>query len=149
MATEFFFLGKLIEIKTVRGSFKFPAGFVLLADGENGEYLVGIHRGELTRGMGENATRNASKRYFDFNGFSHKEVAETEAIDFSEFSEVPFSRALSITYESKKLHGGGDGQIAHYDHKFGKSVYLWTNETNSVYLLGGGNLVVTERGIVN
>jgi len=149
MPNEFFFLGKLIEIKTVRGTFKFPTGFVLLADGEDGNYLVGVHRDELVLGMGDRTTRTAAKRYFDFNGFSHSEVAETEAIDFSEFSDAPFSRALSIVYESNKKHGGGDGQVAQYVHKFGKSVYLWTNETNSVYLLGGGNLVVTERGIVN
>lgn len=149
MPNEFFFLGKLIEIKTVRGTFKFPAGFVLLADGEDGNYLVGIHRGEISSYVHGSPSAKSEKKYFDFNGFSHREVAETEAIDFSEFSDVPFSRALSIVYESNKKHGGGDGQTAQYIHKFGKSVYLWTNETNSVYLLGGGNLVVTERGIVN
>lgn len=146
--TEFFFLGKLIQVQTAKGKFDFPKGFILLADSESGNYLVGIHRDEISPYMGE-MSRESKKKFFEFNGFEHKEFMQTDAIDFSEFDDAPFARALSITYDSRKLHGGGDGRPAHYVHKFGKNVSLWMNATNSVYLIGGGNLVVTERGIVN
>lgn len=146
MATEFFFLGGLEQIVTSRGKFDFPsATYMLLAEAENADYLVGIQREEVSS-LNAEPSKNVCKKYFDFNGREYRQTAQADI-------EIPegraFAKAISITYHSSKLHGGGDGKPTHFVHKFGKNVYLWFDQNSATYLIAGGNMTVTDRGIVD
>lgn len=65
-------------------------------------------------------------------------------------SLIYLGRAVSITYESDKKHGGGDGYPCNYIHKFTTPVDLYMDERGRVQLyLIGRSLKVTSRGIEN
>lgn len=62
---------------------------------------------------------------------------------------VFLGRACEIVYESDKLNGGGDGELAKYIHEFHPDTALFTDERGEYLIIVGKKLTVTERGIVN
>jgi hypothetical protein len=58
--------------------------------------------------------------------------------------------AVEIVYRSNKLHGGGDGKLAEYEHKFARGTKLYcTPDGKHVLLIHGPKLKVEEPGIIN
>lgn len=139
--SDFFFLGRCKEISTKKGKFKFPDGFILLAPSEDLGYLVCLFAENVQTA---NGSKKAKERYFEFNG---KKCSKILSVDFDMERAEYFAKAVSVLYESSKRHGGGNGEMNLFRHHFGKTVHLWTNPEKTVYILGGRNLIVTDRGI--
>jgi hypothetical protein len=145
MTPEYYFLGYCLEQNTERGKFKFsPNDFLFLHPTNGASYLLVISANVLLQTNLE-ATSEGVKRYFEFNGRKSTQVAEIETPDFSDLKY--FAKSISCLYSSDKTHGGGDGNLCEYRHKYGTTVHLWKNSDNSVYIIGGKNLCVTSRGI--
>jgi hypothetical protein len=144
---EYFLIGECLEVNTNRGKFKFSEGdFYLVAPvGEDG-YMAILPSEEIGNRAKYKPSKDAVDAYFEFNG---KPVRHTcvSMIELPEEGEKPFAKAISVLYQSDKIHGGGDGNECQYRHLFGKTVYLWVIDRNSRYIISGRNLVVTERGI--
>ena len=139
--SEFFYLARCKEISTEKGKFKFPPGFILLASVEEPTYLVALFAENMRKSQ---SSQLSKERFFQFNG---KKCSKVLSIPFNVSETVYFSKAISILYESTKKNGGGDGELNLFRHQFGKTVHLWTNPEKTVYILGGRNLIVTDRGI--
>ena len=61
-------------------------------------------------------------------------------------------RAVSIVYESDKKNGVDPkfaGQLNLFEHKFGKNVLLWTDETGETLYISGGTMHVEKAGIIH
>jgi hypothetical protein len=145
MFPEYFFLGYCLEQSTERGKFKFSrADWVLLHPVNAAPFLVVMSANAL-QGTSVESSQVGKKRYFDFNGHRSTQVAEIESPDFRGCRF--YAKAISCLYLSDKTHGGGDGELCEYRHKYGATVYLWKNRENSLYVIGGRNLRVTSRGI--
>lgn len=88
------------------------------------------------------------RRFRAFHGYEEDDVAEIEWLA-DPGSMVILGRAVSITYESDKLNGGGDGEPCLYEHKFHKDDVLVCDESGTMLAIVGPKLKVTHRGIVN
>ena len=94
---------------------------------------------DLSRGL---------RRFRAFHGEPEDEVLEIEWLA-DPGTMVVLGRAISITYESDKFNGGGDGQLALYEHKFHKDDVLVCDEGGNMLAIVGPKLRITHRGIVN
>lgn len=57
---------------------------------------------------------------------------------------------VEIVYRCKKKNGGGDGNLAEYQHKFSKGAKLYcTPDGNEVLLIHGHRIRVRSPGIIH
>jgi hypothetical protein len=145
MNPEYYFLGYCLEQNTERGKFKFSGNDFLLLHPANGASYLLVVQAETLLQTNSEPSETARARYFNFNGRKSTQVAEIETPDFRGCEY--FSKAISCLYSSDKTHGGGDGNLCEYRHKYGTTVHLWKKSDNSLYIIGGKNLRVTSRGI--
>lgn len=93
-------------------------------------------------------SRQGEDRYYQFHG---RRVRERRVLKVKPIRElVCLGDAVEIVYRSDKKHGGGDGQLAEYQHKFAKGTKLYcTPDGKNVLMIHGRKLVVREPGIIN
>jgi hypothetical protein len=91
---------------------------------------------------------SGKRRYVTFHGHGPQGTGQ---VDFPEPQElICLGDAVSIVYRCAKYNGGGDGQMALYEHKFARGAKLFTDETGRCWLhIHGPRIKVEEPGIIN
>lgn len=93
-------------------------------------------------------SQRALNLFEEFHGDSAKIIGKRKLpSDFDTL--VVLGKAVSVTYESDKWNGGGDGTKAYYEHKMPKGNLLCCTEDGKMLVIIGKNLRVEDRGIVN
>ncbi len=88
------------------------------------------------------------KRYRAFHGHGVRKRRVLRVNPIRELVEL--GEAVEIVYRSDKLHGGGDGKLAEYEHKFARGTKLYcTPDGKHVLMIHGPRLRVSEPGIIN
>lgn len=92
---------------------------------------------------------NARSKYFSFHGRNPKRRSSVR-LSFPERGDslVFLGEARSIVYACDKLHGGGDGKFAEYEHKFSKGTRLYTDALGRMLYVFGPRMKVQEPGII-
>lgn len=91
---------------------------------------------------------NALDKFYAFWGKPAKKIYKEKFHDPRQL--IYLGDAVQIVYRSNKFHGGGDGKMAEYKHRFKKGVKLYMDERCKIQLyVKGSQLKVTEAGIEN
>ena len=91
-------------------------------------------------------SKKAVKRYEAFRGYRPRRVTQKRVEPVLELVEL--AQPEYITYFSDKFHGGGDGKMAAYKHKFGKRVKMYCTPDGKMLVIMGAGMSVQKRGIV-
>jgi hypothetical protein len=87
-----------------------------------------------------------------FHAFHGRRVRRVKKIRFDNPKPplICLGQAVAIEYACDKLHGGGDGKVAVYRHKFETPVMLFMDQSKKrqLYIIGS-RLKVTSAGIEN
>lgn len=89
--------------------------------------------------------------YERFHGKEPRGIIRLEVDTLKSFPKnlVFLGEAVEIVYRCNKLHGGGDGRMAYYKHKFSKGTLLCTDRKMKQLYVVGKKLKVTAAGIEN
>lgn len=91
---------------------------------------------------------NAKDKFYEFWGKAPKKIYKEKFHDPKQL--IYIGNAVEIVYRSNKFHGGGDGTMAEYKHRFKNGVKLYMDERGKIQLyIKGAKLKVTNRGIEN
>jgi hypothetical protein len=92
-----------------------------------------------------------TETYEVFHGKPPRGVIKLEVDTLKGFPKnlIFLGEAIQIVYKCNKVHGGGDGRMAMYKHKFSKGTLVCTDKKMKQLYIVGKKLKVTSAGIEN
>lgn len=93
--------------------------------------------------------RDGLSKYRAFHGRAPRRRLNTTR-EFPDTGDdlIQLGDAKSIVYACDKLHGGGDGKFAEYEHKFSRGTRLYTDAPGQTLYVFGPKMKVQEPGII-
>lgn len=137
----FALLGGAVELECMDGAYTF-AGHWLAADPRGGALLIGEDRSAITALC---ADPHASRLRRRFTG--HELAGKSWQIKrlFGEWEGI--GEAVSILYESDKIHGGGTGRPELFRHEFSQGAKAY--RSGEFFAIVGPKIIVDAAGIRN